>query len=1016
MGMNLLQKKSLALFLLPASWGWADAGVDFNREVRPILSEHCFACHGPDAKNREADLRLDTFEGATRDLGGHAALVPGRAETSAILQRVLANDPKERMPRKGPPLREEQIAVLRRWINGGGTYSTHWSFEQPVQVSVPAKVHPVDHFVSRVHKAKGMTFSPVAPPEKLVRRFYLDLIGLSPSPAEVADFRVAYAADADAAVEEVVDRLLASPRFGERWARGWLDLARYADSNGFQADQLRPSWAFRDWVIDSMNANQPFDLFSIDQLAGDLLSERSVAQRVATGFHRTPTCNVEAGVHPEENRVNQVFDRVNTTGTVWLGLTMECAQCHDHKYDPITMKDYYSLFAFFNNTPLEVSKPSGTNDVSHDFIGPFMDLPLPSEKETERQAFVGQLAQLNREKAGLDTEQGGQKQWEQETLAAFSKEDALGTWMPLPIATVETTGGETWERTEAEAILFTGQIPEVSNYTLESGALSGTNITAVKIEALTHPSLPGNGPGRGDVKRNNIVLKEVEIAQGGEAVVVGETEADFSQSKWPVAGLVDGSPKTGWAIAPQFSKPHWAILNLVKPVSVSPEQPLRFVLVQDYGGGRVIGHLRLSVRLGGRPGTIDGGKLVKLLKKPPGKRTKDERGFVEKAWQHAQPKRKLLQGAIATVERKLSLLKPDKTLVMQELETPRPTTVLRRGSYLSPGEQVTPDTPEVLFPMPEAGPGNRVGLARWLVSRENPLTARVAVNRWWSELFGHGIVTTPEDFGTQGAYPTFPELLDWLAVDLMESGWDRKALIRRLVLSRTYQQDSVLSQEALAQDPSNTWLARASRFRVDAERVRDNALAVSGLLSDKMHGVPIMPYQPPGMWRQTGRNEPKWVESKTEDRWRRGIYIVYRRAAPYPSMVNFDAPDRGACTVQRPRTNTPLQALTLLNDPAYGEMALALADRILTESSEASLDARIDYAMKLACGRKATAKEKVTLSAFVTSRQLTAAQAKVIVAGASSVYKAQHPDVVELATWYFVGNVLLNLDETITRS
>jgi hypothetical protein len=734
----------------------AAAPVDFNRDIRPILSENCFHCHGPDADAREADLRLDTFEGATAAPGGHRPIVAGRPEQSEVYRRIVSEDEFERMP---PPeskrtLSQRQKELIRDWIASGAEYAAHWAFIKPGRPAIPdvgaarTRVrHPIDAFVIRRLQHENLTLSRPAAPHTLIRRVSLDLIGLPPSPAEATSFLERYEHDADAAYQALVDRLLSSERFGERWARPWLDLARYADSNGFQADQLRDSWAYRDWVIDALNANMPFDQFTVEQLAGDLLPNATTEQKIATGFHRTVTCNVEAGVHPEENRTNQVIDRVNTTGTVWLGVTMECVQCHNHKYDPFTMEDYYSLFAYFNNTPLEVELPSGKNDVSHDFIGPYMKLP-PSEQKS---------------------------------------------------------------------------------------------------------------------------------------------------------------------------------------------------------GG----------------------------------------------------------------------LKSVRTLVMVEMDEPRQSHVLRRGNYLAPQQPVSPRTPAALHPLDAALPKNRLGLARWLVCEDNPLVARVTVNRWWAELFGRGIVTTLEDFGTQCEPPTHPELLDWLAVEFMESGWDMKHMLKLMVMSAAYRQDSCITAELLAKDADNKLYGRASRFRMDAERIRDNALAVSGLLSTKMYGRPVMPYQPPGVWRQVGRNEPKWVEAKNEDRWRRGIYIVYRRAAPYPSMVNFDAPDRGACLVKRPRTNTPLQALTLLNDPAYVEMALALADRILTESPQPETHARLAHAFQLVLARRPTDAESKYLAGFV-ERQLARfraepASAKNVVAGASRAYTPSHENRTELAAWFFISNILLNLDETITK-
>jgi hypothetical protein len=1025
------------IFLLP----WlvheaAGEAPDFNRDIRPILSENCFHCHGPDQKARKANLRLDTFKGATE--GGEIAdpIVPGNPEESEVVARILATDPDEVMP---PPeskrtLTERQKELLKDWIASGANYDEHWAWLPPVRPRSPIvkggaqKTNPIDAFLLRRLEKEGLSFSEPASPANLLRRLSLDLIGLPPSPEDLIRFSKAYgtpsrdpsgkvtAAGAEAYQAEV-ERLLASPRFGERWARPWLDLARYADSNGFQADQLRPSWAYRDWVIDALNANMPYDQFTIEQLAGDLLPEASISQRIATGFHRTVTCNVEAGVSPEGNRVNQVFDRVNTTATVWLGISMECAQCHDHKYDPFTMKDYYSLFAFFNNTPLEVQLPSSKTDVSHDFVGPYLDLPLPPEQQEQADELDRRTAALTRERAILHADsQTGFAAWEKTIVASLATHPQ---WQPLILTKFGTTGGEDHRLLENGSILLTGATPKTSTYTVE---LESTlkNITAFRLEALTHPDLPGQGPGRGDAARSNFVLHEFKAALRREGtsqpLPLRNASADFSQKNWNILGTLDGNAKTGWAISPQFGKPHWATFDLAQPLADLSGATLLFTLEQNFGQGRVIGNLRLSA-ISDPTGT---GSLPKeitaILKKPSAKRNKKQRNKLKAHFLKSNPKLAKLETELARLQKERAELKSDQTLVMVELETPRRTHILKRGNFLAPDAEVQPRTP-ARFPKLEKA-SNRLHLARWLVQRDNPLTARVAVNRWWAELFGHGIVATLEDFGTQSEHPTHPELLDWLAVEFMESGWDMKRVLKTMVTSSAYQQSSRFTPEVLAKDPRNLLHARAPRFRMDAERLRDNSLAISGLLSPRMHGKPIMPYQPPGLWRQTGRNEPKWEEAKDENRWRRGIYIVYRRAAPYPSMVNFDAPDRGACTVRRPRTNTPSQALTLLNDPAYVEMALAFADRILTEAD--SPGARANHAFRLALARPATEKELSIVHDLIRNRlshyHKNPQAAADLLKNPKFVYKPKHQNQIELASWFYLANALLNLDETVTRN
>ncbi|MGB1128654.1 MAG: PSD1 and planctomycete cytochrome C domain-containing protein [Haloferula sp.] len=841
----MLRRATIALgFLGPTILSGAEVGVSFNRDIRPILSENCFHCHGPDSDAREAGLRLDTFEGAVEGGDGGPAIVPGKAGESLLLERVHSSDPTEVMPPRDSnrSLSEDQKKTLKRWINEGAEYEPHWAYVPPKKTVLPAaKGHPVDYFVRRKLQGSSLEPSPEAAPEVLIRRLSLDLIGIPPSPDEVGRFLEDFGADPDEAYKVLVDRLLASKHFGERWARPWLDLARYADSNGFQADQLRDSWPYRDWVIDAMNSNQPFDQFTIEQIAGDLLPEPTLENRIATGFHRTVPCNVEAGVDPEENRVNQVVDRVNTTATVWLAMTLECAQCHDHKYDALSMEDYYSFYAFFNNTPLEVELPSNKTDVSHDFVGPFLDLPMSAEKKAARASVEAEMEDARQRQQQL----GGKRAYEDWLKSARS------------------------------------------------------------------------------------------------ALAVGSPE--------------DGLPE--------------AIANLLKK----------------------------------EPGKVNGGERKQL------------RQYFDKTHPEWVAIRKELEG----LEKKLAGLDPDRTLVMEELSEPRETRIFNRGNYLDPRDPIGPGTPKALPGLPNAGSEglNRLDLARWLVDRGNPLTARVAVNRWWAELFGHGLVATLEDFGTQSEPPTHPELLDWLAVELMETGWDRKHLIRLMVMSNTYRQSSKITPENLETDPDNRLYARASRFRLNAERIRDNALAFSGLLSPVMHGPPVMPYQPPGVWRQVGRNEPKWVEARDLNRWRRGIYVVYRRAAPYPSMVNFDAPDRAACTVSRARTNTPLQALTLLNDPAYVEMAVAFADRVLRDGGD-DLE-KLDRAFLLALSRKPQDIEKQRLMQLLAAqRERFSSDSKAVnslLDAKSIAYQPEHHELSEVASWFFVTSTILNLDESMTR-
>lgn len=1023
------------LFALPCLHsGATESPVDFNRDIRPILSENCFHCHGPDGNKRDADLRLDVEADAKKDLGGYFALKPGDPEASEVWLRIAHDDPDEIMP---PPeskreLTAKQKDLLRRWIVSGAKYEEHWAYVPPSRPEAPelkeatleSRVrNDIDRFVFSRLAEENLAPSPEAARTALIRRASLDLTGLPPSPEEVAAF---LADDSPGAWEKIVDRLLKSDRFGEHWARPWLDLARYADSNGYQADQLRDSWAYRDWVIDALNANMPFDRFTIEQLAGDLLPNATLTQKIATGFHRTVTCNVEAGVHPEENRTNQVVDRVNTTGTVWLGTTMECVQCHDHKYDPFTMKDYYQVFAYFNNTPLEVENPSGQG-VSFDFYGPKMELPLAPDAAEKRKQLSGQLISLQTERQAVEVDSAADREkWEVGLLASAGREP---TWEIL--REIEFTGreGEGCQPLDDGSLLVTGEVPDSTSYTLKARtALKG--IRAIRLEMLTHESLPANGPARGNGNKPNAIVTEARLAAapvGKEAinnpttVPLHSARAGFSQKNWDVSGAIDGDPKTGWAINPQFGKDHWATFETAEPVGEEGgKTELTLTIDQDYGNGRVIGRLRVSVTdTAPSMETVDA-DLLSLLQKPEAQRSAGDRKALDSAWTAANPRLKRLDARIADVNRELKAIEPPSTLVMIEMEQPRETHIMDRGHYLNPKDKVEPGTPARLHPLDPALPKNRLGFARWLMDRENPLVARVTVNRWWARLFGHGIVRTLEDFGTQSEPPSHPELLDWLAMEFMDSGWDMKHVLKRIVMSETYRLDSRLTTGLASADPGNRLYARGPRFRLSAEMIRDNALAVSGLLSTKMHGPPIMPHQPAGIWRQVGRNEPKWVEAEDENRWRRGVYIVWRRAAPYPSFVNFDGPDRSACVVERPRTNTPLQALTLLNDPAYVEMAIALADRVLSEKPDADTASRLDHAFRLVLAREIRESERATLTDLLTRRlalyRADAAGAKSVVDATRGFFTPQSgADPAELAAWFFIANTLLNLDETVTK-
>lgn len=997
--------------------------VDFEREIAPILSQHCVACHG--ATKREGGLRLtNRLDALTPADSGEPVLVPGDAAQSTLWERISTKDATLRMPPEAAPLSPDELALIRRWIEEGvtwpesaGSRSTHWAYLKPVRPALPPVKQQdwpqgsIDQFILAKMEAEGFSPAPPVAKESWLRRVSLGLIGLPPTIEELENY---LADESPSAEERVVDRLLASPRFGEHWARLWLDLARYADTNGYQADQYRDSWAYRDWVVQAFNSDMPFDQFVIEQLAGDLLPEATVEQRIATGFHRTVTCNVEAGVHPEENRVNQVFDRVNTTGTVFLGTTLECAQCHNHKYDPVSQHEYFQLFAYFNNTPLEVGDNSG---VQFNFVGPKMELPIPAAQQVERDRLQHQEQQLQQQRT--ERLAAALLRWESRVAARTPDSEVPEVhWQPLEVAAVTSTGGETFTLRDDHSVLVGGEVPQGSTeYQMQLRQLP-ERITALQLECLTDPSLPGQGPGRGDPVRTNFILSELAVSLDGEPVGLSSAEADFSQQNWPVSAAIDGDLKTGWAIAPEFSKPHWARFVLENPLLPQADAVLTLRLQQHYGQGRTIGCFRVSATSADPELLSVPNEILSLLmlsdRKPAQVRQ------LEKWVEQHEPAIRELDANLKQVRQALDNLAPPTTLVMVELETPRETQVMIRGDYLNPGPTVSPGTLQNLHPRDPEWPENRLGLAYWLVDRNNPLLARVTVNRWWAELWGAGIVSTLEDFGTQSEPPTHPELLDWLAVEFMEQNWSMKQLLRQIVLSAAYRQSAHVYPDHLARDPLNRWLSRGPRFRMSAEMIRDNGLQISGLLSDKIGGPPVMPYQPEGLWNLVGRNAPVWKPAEDEDRFRRGIYVYWRRGAPYPSFVNFDAPDRAACVTQRSRTNTPTQALTLLNDPAWLEMALGLAGQILQSSSADSDAAKVRVGWRRAVTREPTPPEvEILLTLLNAERERFRQhpqQATRLLNGMRPVSAMPVDDPVELAAWVHVANVLLNLDETITRN
>jgi hypothetical protein len=1019
--------------------------IDFNRDIKPILSENCFKCHGPDEQERKGKLRLDTRAGAVAARRQRAAVVPGKAAESLVIERLTTDDPELRMPprKTGKQLKPEQIALLQRWIDAGAKWSEHWAFVAARRPAVPAMTtpaddggsarsprfrlrNPIDNFVLERLRKEGLEPSPEASKTTLIRRVTFDLTGLPPTLAEID----AYLADTrDDAYERLVDRLLESPRYGERMALDWLDAARFADTHGYHIDSGRDMTRWREWVIDAFNKNKPFDEFTVEQLAGDLLPNATLEQKIASGFNRNHMINFEGGAIPDEYHTAYIVDRVNTTGTVWLGLGVGCAQCHDHKYDPITQKDYYRLFAFFHNVP-----ESGL-DGSKGNAAPVLRVP---SREQERL-----LAGLQDESKRLEERLKGPwpevdaKQAEWEKLAATEKQVAWTAW---DVEAFQSERGAKMTKLKDLSIRVGGPNPEKDIYRL-NGVPPLKKVTAVRVEVL-----PDDLPGRDKVGRSangNFVLNTVtalasisgKLAQPRQFKAAS---ADFSQQGFPVEHAVDCEPATGWAILPEVHKPHVAVFELAETLEVGEATKLFLGFhFESQFAQHQWSRFRLSVTDAPSPHGSSAlpDPVRAALGTPPEKRTPAQQAELRDHHRaRVAPEGKKLHEQLASVKKELADLEKriPTSMVMQEMPKPRDTFVLNRGQYDKKGEKVVADVPAFLPPLRSEAhrlqsvgvQPNRLDLARWLVRPDHPLTARVIVNRYWQLYFGTGLVKTAEDFGSQGEWPSHPELLDWLATEFIESGWNVKQMQRLIVTSSTYRQSAVVTPVHLAKDPENRLLARQSRPRLQAEFIRDQALAVSGLMNGELGGKSVSPYQPPGLWeelmsRADGANwtAQTYKQSTGKDLYRRTMYTFWKRTCPPPTLATFDAPDRETCTVRRARTNTPLQALILMNDPTYVEASRKLAERMVLEGGSSPAE-RIKFAFRLLTARPPSEKE-LTLLWRVFDEQLAryrkdpAAAEKLLAVGEAK--RNEKLDAAELAAWSMVASVILNLDEVVTR-
>jgi hypothetical protein len=1143
------------------------AKLDFNRDIRPILSNNCFRCHGPDEAERSGGgaqgLRLDSPEGLREDLGGHFAVVPGKPDESHMIARILSNDPAEVMPppETGRKLSAAEVQLLRQWIEQGAPFSMHWSYVVPSRPEVPPLPNPaenewaknaIDHFVlERLHSQK-LRPQPEADKYALVRRVSLDITGLPPTWEEVQEF---VTDSSSQAYEKMVDRFLAKEAYGEHWARMWLDLARYADSAGYADDPARTIWAYRDYVIRSFNKNLPFDQFTVEQIAGDLLPEPTNEQKIATAFHRNTLTNNEGGTNDEEFRNVAVVDRVNTTYAVWMGTTMACAQCHTHKYDPLSQKEFYQSFAIFNN-----SEDADRGDES-----PLYEI-WTEEQLQKRQTLQQQLAEDQKILDTLTPElQQSLKQWE-------SSLPRQPMWLTPKVLAAKSEGGVDLKLEQETSVIRSTVGAARDNFEIEldlESALPSSlgSLAAIQIEALSDASLPANGPGWSggnfvlsevqativppagtkQVARfvrvehpgaNRILsLAEVEVFSdgkniaptgaatqsstdfGGEAIkaIDGNSDGNYFQSnsvthskadstdpwwevdlkgqlpierivvwnrtdggvgimdrlkgavvkvldekrtvlwegtiadtsKADIAWSLDGSqtlsfaaafadfnqdgfaaanlvaPKIdnskGWAIGGATGKDHQLTLVASQPAKVPAASRLRIRLLQQSPHVQhILGKFRVRVtgdqeisKWAGVPGEIQ--SIILKSENDRSQQQKDQLfGYYRTIAAELEPVRKRL----ADRRQELNSLKATTTVpVMKELSADRLriTKVHNRGNYMDLGEQVEPGIPGV-FQVGNEKVKDRLALARWLVSRDNPLTARVTVNRYWEQLFGTGLVATAEEFGSQGDLPTHPELLDWLAVEFMDQGWDMKRLLKTILMSATYRQSSKVSRELAQLDPDNRLLARGPRFRLPAETIRDQALAIAGLLSQKKFGPPVKPPQPSLGLNAAFGSSTDWQASSGDDRYRRGIYTTWRRSNPYPSMSTFDAPNREVCTLRRVRTNTPLQALVTMNDPVYIEAAQAYGRIAIRQPG--SLNEKLEFALSRALSRPVKPEEVAVLKRLydkaVDALRSQPEQAKKLATDPIGAVP-EGTDTIDLAAWTIVSNSILNLDEFLMR-
>lgn len=1035
---NLLAGACALLGLLAApsfvSAEGTNATVQFNRDVRPILSDTCFPCHGFDAGKRKAELRLDNSEGATALHKDHQAIKPGDLAASELWRRINSTDPKVIMPppESGKKLKPDQVVTVRKWIEEGAVYQKHWAFEAPVRPELPVVANtnwcrnPVDRFILAALESRHLKPSPEASKETLIRRVTLDLTGLPPTPEEVDAFLADEKPDA---YERLVERLLASPHYGEQRARYWLDVARYGDTHGLHLDNERSLWPYRDWVVDAFNANMPFDQFTIWQLAGDLLPDATREQKIASGFNRCNVSTSEGGAIDEEFQVRYAVDRVETTSTTWMGLTMGCAVCHDHKLDPITQKEFYQVFSIFNNI--------AENAMDGNALLPPPSMPLPNPEQEQKLAEI--------DKRGHELEDSiheiitNLNYVDPATLTNATKPEPKEiVWVEddfPPGAEVKADGEPNKWVTKDEGPVFSGErairrsgkglhqvfFPKCSEpLELHSGdkffayVFIDPKDPPKSIMLQYHVNEWANRANWGDPDAIEYGKKDTtEKVQMGDLPEKGTwVRLEVSAAR---LGLRPGTKISGMAFTQFDGTAYWDKAGLVS-VNDPAEDPAQSLAAWEKFE-RALGEKSMAPQ-----------DIKDLLGKEPDKLNKRQRKKLSDYFMAevcADP-----QGALAPLRKERKSLREEKaalekdlssTMISKELDKPRPAWVLVRGQYDKHGEPVGPGVPAILPPLPQCDKTNRLTFARWLVEPQHPLTARVTVNRIWQQFFGVGIVKTAEDFGTKGEWPSHPELLDWLATEFMGTGWDVKQIVRLFVTSATYRQDSKVTPELWAIDPENRLLARGPRYRLAAEELRDYALDVSGLLNLKIGGHGVKPYQPSGIWEAVGyttSNTAKYSQDHGDALYRRSLYIFWKRTAPPPSMITFDAPSREQCRARRERTDTPLQALLMMNAPEYFEAARHLGYRMLREGGTNDT-ARIRFGFELTTARKPSEKECGILAESLAEQRAhycadEDAAKKVISVGESPVPTDVPP--ADLAAYTMVANLLLNLDEVVTKN